>query len=264
MIVCDNGENDYNFFCGDFSEEQHLSKDDYGNAKLSLFSGINVYVNKENEPAEDYPIFEYASSHNNTHDGSSFSDFYGTKSFMNIMPFFSGCEQQLWNDFDNGERHALPTLGTGRCDSIRRITLHVLKVLLTREINMPYILVDCRYSYEYEGGHIINAININTVEQIKEFYGKESAVALIFHCEFSSVRAPFLSRMLRNFDRTQNMYPNLRFPEVYILEGGYKAFFSVFPGLCVPRGYVKMHSKLHRKQFLMEESLRGGNKNKRI
>lgn len=195
---------------------------------------------------------------------SFLNDFYRKKGFVNILPFLSGCDQRLWNDFDNGERHVLPTLGTGRCDSIRRITPHVLKGLLTKEINMPYILVDCRYSYEYEGGHIINAININTVEQVKEFYKKESAVALIFHCEFSSVRAPFLSRMLRNFDRTQNMYPNLRFPEIYILEGGYKAFFNIFPGLCVPRGYVKMHSKLHRKQFLMEESLRWNNKNKRI
>lgn len=172
--------------------------------------------------------------------------------------------KNLWCDFDSGERHVLPTSGTGKLDSIRRITPRVLSLLLEKEVKMPYRVIDCRYSYEYGGGHIVGAINLNTVEQVKSFYREHSTVALIFHCEFSSVRAPFISRFLRNFDRTQNVYPNLRFPEIYILEGGYKAFFSDFSRWCRPRGYVRMHSKAHRKEYVMEETLRRGCKNKKI
>lgn len=172
--------------------------------------------------------------------------------------------KSFWNDFDSGERHALPTSGIGKSDSIKRITPNVLSFLLKKKVGMSYKLIDCRYSYEYEGGHIIGALNISTVEQIKKFCMSSSTVALIFHCEFSSVRAPFLSRVLRNLDRTHNVYPNLRFPEVYILEGGYKAFFGEYPEWCVPRSYVKMHSKAHKKEFLMEEALRRNCKNKKI
>ena len=54
---------------------------------------------------------------------------------------------------------------------------------------------------------------------------------VIFHCEFSSERGPTLSRFLRNQDRLRNndSYPNLYYPEIYLLEGGYKAFYEQFP-----------------------------------
>ena len=34
------------------------------------------------------------------------------------------------------------------------------------------------------------------------------------------------SRFLRNKDRDLHMYPKLFYPELYLIEGGYKAFFS--------------------------------------
>ena len=51
---------------------------------------------------------------------------------------------------------------------------------------------------------------------------------LIFHCEFSSERGPKMSRFLRDQDRELNKdcYPRLNYPEMYILEGGYKAFYE--------------------------------------
>ena len=51
---------------------------------------------------------------------------------------------------------------------------------------------------------------------------------LIFHCEFSSERGPRLSRFLRSQDRQANKdcYPYLHYPEIYLLEGGYKVFFE--------------------------------------
>ena len=54
---------------------------------------------------------------------------------------------------------------------------------------------------------------------------------LVFHCEFSSERGPKLFRQLRALDRdvNRNSYPQLNFPEVYMLKGIISIlFFSVF------------------------------------
>lgn len=32
-----------------------------------------------------------------------------------------------------------------------------------------YRVIDCRFDYEYEGGHIKGAVNINTTNEIEEF-----------------------------------------------------------------------------------------------
>lgn len=69
-----------------------------------------------------------------------------------------------------------------------------------------YQVIDCRFEYEYQGGHIKGAVNINTAEEIEEFFLGNSArkpalscsgdaarkSVLIFHCEFSCKRAPTL------------------------------------------------------------------------
>jgi M-phase inducer phosphatase len=67
-----------------------------------------------------------------------------------------------------------------------------------------YKVIDCRYPYEFEGGHIRGALNLWTQEQIiEELVSKKietpSVAAdgqkrniLIFHCEFSSERGPKL------------------------------------------------------------------------
>ena len=54
---------------------------------------------------------------------------------------------------------------------------------------------------------------------------------LVFHCEFSQKRGPRALRTLRNLDRAINHanWPSLCYPEVYILENGYKNFHSKFP-----------------------------------
>ena len=49
-------------------------------------------------------------------------------------------------------------------------------------------------------------------------------------------------RFLRNKDRDchRDCYPTLFYPECYLLEGGYRAFFKDYPDLCQPRGYRSM------------------------
>lgn len=92
----------------------------------------------------------------------------------------------------------------------------------------PVTIVDARYPYEYKGGHIKSAINIYTADMlVKHFYDENkenqtSTQTIIFHCEFSSERAPALLRCLRRLDRAKNCYPQLDFPEIYLLKGGYK------------------------------------------
>lgn len=116
------------------------------------------------------------------------------------------------------------------------------------------ILVDSRYPYEFEGGHIEGAINIYTKESILDYFFKNSPsllfkrqnynsnLVVIFHCEFSQNRGPTLARFLRNQDRKVHTkcYPKLFYPEIYILKGGYKAFFELFSSHCAPSEYVTM------------------------
>lgn len=100
-----------------------------------------------------------------------------------------------------------------------------------------FIIIDCRFEYEFAGGHIQGAVNISSPEQLKSFLfpSKErleelmaQRTMLIFHCEFSEKRAPFLYRCLRDTDRRCNVdvYPRLFFPEIYVMEGGYCAFWQ--------------------------------------
>ena len=69
-----------------------------------------------------------------------------------------------------------------------------------------YHIIDCRFDYEYNGGHIPGALNINTTAAVEEFLLGANALkpkpsssgdvsgktVLIFHCEFSAKRAPTL------------------------------------------------------------------------
>ena len=69
-----------------------------------------------------------------------------------------------------------------------------------------YHIIDCRFDYEYNGGHIPGAININTTQGVEEFLLGMAATKpmpstsgdaskktiLVFHCEFSVKRAPTL------------------------------------------------------------------------
>lgn len=60
--------------------------------------------------------------------------------------------------------------------------------------DLHYFLLDCRFPYEYEGGHIMGALNIPLPSDIHSFFKgpleMNSRTIFIFHCEFSSERAP--------------------------------------------------------------------------
>lgn len=134
-------------------------------------------------------------------------------------------------------------------------------------------VIDCRYPFEYEGGHIKDAINVYSSDDLFKMFLNENSTTtasskrqvLVFHCEFSSERGPKLSRLLRNQDRQMHRleYPRLKHPEIYVLEGGYKAFYEKFEDLCTPCGYVPMRHKDHEaelRQYRGQSKLGGSTK----
>ncbi|XP_059862896.1 M-phase inducer phosphatase 3 isoform X3 [Delphinus delphis] len=121
-----------------------------------------------------------------------------------------------------------------------------------------FYIIDCRYPYEYLGGHIQGALNLYSQEELYNFFLKKPIVPLdtqkriiiVFHCEFSSERGPRMYRSLRQEDRAVNQYPALYYPELYILKGGYRDFFPEYMELCEPQSYCPMHHQDHKTELL--------------
>ncbi|KAL7283074.1 hypothetical protein ACG7TL_002498 [Trametes sanguinea] len=159
-----------------------------------------------------------------------------------------------------------------REDGLMRINCQTLNDLLDGKYNSrleKFHVIDCRFDYEYLGGHIPGAININTTAGVEEFLLGMSAqkpmpstssdpnkkTILVFHCEFSVKRAPTFAKHLRSKDRALNnhVYPKVHYPEVYILEGGYSQYFQECSLRCQPCAYVRMddpHYAASRKEDL--------------
>ena len=105
------------------------------------------------------------------------------------------------------------------------------------------LVLDCRFKHEYDGGHIVGAMNITTYKQLLSLYKKYKGqnVCMIFHCEFSQKRGPTWVSLFRDIDRNDNVarYPALSYNNVYLLEGGYKAFYTKHKDMCIG-GYTTM------------------------
>ncbi|EPQ64381.1 BgtA-20025 [Blumeria graminis f. sp. tritici] len=141
----------------------------------------------------------------------------------------------------------------GSPDSIPRISQNTLLRILDGEFSSQFdeqMIIDCRFEYEFVGGHINGAINFNDKELLsgKLFVpGRSKKTLLVFHCEYSAHRAPIMARHIRKQDRANNaeQYPKLTYPDVYILDGGYSSFFSQYRSRCYPQNYVEMDDKEH-------------------
>ncbi|XP_063836378.1 M-phase inducer phosphatase-like [Ostrinia nubilalis] len=163
----------------------------------------------------------------------------------------SAIEPDLIGDFSRP--FALP-LAEGEHADLRSIAPETLAQLLRGEFDhvvSDYQVIDCRYPYEFEGGHIAGARNLYTHAQVQDLAQsapRAPSSVLVFHCEFSRERGPNLSRYLRSFDRAKNKenYPHLNYPEVYLLHEGYRAFYQKYPELCSPAGYTAMLDPRHK------------------
>lgn len=100
-------------------------------------------------------------------------------------------------DVDDPPRLRLPHFNSDE-ESLPRITKDTMVDILDGKYVKCYqqsIIIDCRFEYEYEGGHIEGAINVNDKErlaaQLFEPPPPETTL-LIFHCEYSAHRAPIM------------------------------------------------------------------------
>ncbi|KAE8615004.1 hypothetical protein XENTR_v10008377 [Xenopus tropicalis] len=161
--------------------------------------------------------------------------------------------RQLIGDFS--KVYALPTV-TGRHQDLRYITAETLAALIHGDFSSlveNVFIIDCRYPYEYDGGHIKGALNLHRQEEVTDYFLKQplapsvaqKRLIIVFHCEFSSERGPKMEE-----DRARNEYPGLYYPELYLLKGGYKDFFPEYKELCEPQGYCPMHHQDFREELL--------------
>lgn len=136
---------------------------------------------------------------------------------------------------------------------IRQITSETLHSLITGTYMGPirnFYIIDCRFPYEHEGGHIRDAKNLWTMETLMDFFFYDPDMdlaagdhtAIIFHCEFSAQRGPKQYLNLANIDKRITLSQDHRrlFPELYLLHKGYERYFERFPEDCTPQQYVTM------------------------
>lgn len=103
-----------------------------------------------------------------------------------------------------GETPMLPSFNV-RDDPLRRISVETMVDVMSGKYEDQYdelIIVDCRFEYEYEGGHIKGAVNYNAIDDLETAFqvqeGPREPIEnkrrlIIFHCEFSAHRAPRMS-----------------------------------------------------------------------
>ncbi|XP_017568284.1 cell division cycle 25 homolog d isoform X1 [Pygocentrus nattereri] len=222
------------------------------------------------------------------------------KSAQSHIPDAALTDQRLIGDFS--KQHVLPVDCVDHQD-LRCVSAQTVAALIRGQFSSvveDFLIIDCRYPYEYEGGHIKGAVNLYTEAQIHQAFlhsftifqtspeaprdpcspggafplgvqglgsgggtwtsaavgevkdgGSSPRKLIVFHCEFSSERGPRLCQYLRELDRVVNAqaYPLLLYPELYLLQGGYKHFYTCCPELCEPCAYVPMRHRDFREQL---------------
>lgn len=183
--------------------------------------------------------------------------------------------------------YCIPTLDIE--STIPRISADTLAQIIHNEYSQFFsniVIFDCRFFYEYKGGHIYSSINLLERKQLETIYSRqvliqqkekmlntnnsnsfnqdysdvpniEKSVCFIFHCEFSTVRGPAWASLLRNMDRYRNsrFYPKLDFENVFILDGGYQCFYEKYPELTTG-GYRPMDDQNVDGHFYLRECQR--------
>ena len=155
----------------------------------------------------------------------------------------------------------LPTIPKN--SALPRIHIDTLAALLSGQFSTivyQYYIFDCRFGYEFEGGHINNAFNVNNPQELLDRWFQDNEVhdkdVFIFHCEFSKNRSVTIANLFRNHDRNLNKetYPLLQYPQIYILDGGYKNFFDKYPEHTTGSYLPMMDSQYYPETYQREHS----------
>ncbi|VDK71359.1 unnamed protein product [Anisakis simplex] len=176
--------------------------------------------------------------------------------------------------------YSLRTLSRPQIDSVAfksidgSTLVELMESLEISEFEKKFIIVDCRYPYEYNGGHIRGAINLHDPSNLQSVFYPNSIPKFqamlrripIFYCEYSQERGPSMASALRQYDRCRNesRYPEVDYKEIYVLDRGYRKFFRQdgFVRFCEPQTYVTMrepsyHEELKRYRFHKTKSFGG-------
>jgi len=140
-----------------------------------------------------------------------------------------------------------------------RISLETTSDFLSGKIPLPpgykLLIWDARFIYEYEGGHIRGARRFEVTnirgqleEIVRAARANNEKYYVLCYCQFSQSRAPKLRDILFSAEydimlaeRTGvqlSTEEDSRF-RIFIVEGGYDAFYAKYPDLCEPRGYTR-------------------------
>lgn len=127
------------------------------------------------------------------------------KLLFSLFFFAASSEPDLIGDFS--KPFCLPLMD-GRHQDLKSISTHTMAKLVSGDYIdsvATFKIIDCRYPYEYDGGHIRDAKNLYTQEDIiNELVNSKTDTAnvivdggvkrniIVFHCEFSSERGPKL------------------------------------------------------------------------
>ena len=97
---------------------------------------------------------------------------------------------------DGSRDYILPSV-QGKHGDLKSITPETMAKVLNGHYSDKIgkvTIVDCRYPYEFDGGHIRGAVNLYTKDDVNSLLQSrdvtEKPHILIFHCEFSSERGP--------------------------------------------------------------------------
>ena len=106
---------------------------------------------------------------------------------------------------------------------------------LTPRIRKGWV-VDCRFAYEYYGGHIQGAVNFppRRVDELRRWLNErlDRNTAVVFHCEFSKARAPRICREIMGFMR--HLQQN-----IFVMRSGYSQFHKQYPEWCSSRAPLR-------------------------
>ncbi|RHY22990.1 hypothetical protein DYB25_002915 [Aphanomyces astaci] len=162
----------------------------------------------------------------------------------------------------------LPLIKSSKHPDLNVISPSTVEKLLDGTYNdvlHTFHLIDCRFQHEFLGGTLRGARSLALPQHVEAAFFQPQALrastrtALILFCEFSAERAPKMARHIRNIDRRihADVYPTLHYPEVYVIDGGYKhCFESVNHDMCLSpaAAYVPMNHPDHVDACKMELS----------
>ncbi|KAL7722727.1 protein-tyrosine-phosphatase [Entamoeba marina] len=124
-----------------------------------------------------------------------------------------------------------------RVDGIAYVSQETFQWAFQTKLNVE--VIDCRFPYEFENGHIKGAVNIwDESSLLQHFFTQRppmiSNKIVVFYCEFSKSRGPCLAKKLRNLDiQNSSKSQTILFPDIYVISGGFKVTYAQAPWLCV-------------------------------